>query len=204
VVVGTFNIYILHPHWLAKHGLIEKGTGVLMETNVAQAGFRFRMPKDRVTWRIAPTQIAVETEVPEVDCGAIIATVLDALPETPLFGLGNNAVYAADLTALDALPEHVRKFPQCQSAGVKETVVQRTFHVGLKHDEHRFTNLQISIEEEGIELLHNVHTELRDRDTRTAAIPAAKMFFEDRETAKDLMQRFLGTGIEYGTSNHGT
>ncbi len=204
VVVGTFNIYILHPPWLEKHGLIEKSTGVLMETNFAQPGFRFRLVKDRVTWNIAPNQIAVETEDPAIDCGSKIGAILGALPETPLFGLGNNSVYVADLRDMDSLPGPIRKFSQVQSPNVKDTVAQRTFHVGLKHDEHRSTNLQISIQEKEIELLCNVHTELRDRDTRTAAVPAAEKFFEDRAAAETLAEHFWGTGIEHGAGNDGT
>jgi hypothetical protein len=200
--VGTFNIYILHPQWLAKHGLIEKGTGVLMEANLAQPGFRFRLPKDRVTWTVAPNQIAVETEDPGANCGDMIATILEALPETPLFGLGNNVVYRADFAELGTLPEPISNFPLVPSPNADDKVVQRTFHVGVKHDEHRSTNLQISIkEEEEIELLCNAHTELRDLETKTVAVPAAKRFFEDRATVKTLAQHFFGMGIEYGTSN---
>lgn len=40
VVVGTFNIYILRPQWLAKHEIIETGTEVGIETNLTQPGFR--------------------------------------------------------------------------------------------------------------------------------------------------------------------
>ena len=156
VVVGTFNIYILHPQWLAKHGVIdlEGGTGVFMEGNLSQPGFRFRLSKDRVawnTWSIAPSQIAVETEDPAADCGAMIAAVLEALPETPLFGLGNNVVYRADLADLETLPGPIREFPQVQSPNTGDKVVQRTFHVGIKHGEDRSTNLQISIREGDIE-----------------------------------------------------
>jgi hypothetical protein len=201
VVVGTFNIYILHPQWLAKHGLVEKGTGVHMETNLAQPGFRFRLPKVHVIWNIAPQQIAVETDDPQVDCGAKISVVLDALPETPLFGLGNNIVYRADLADLGTLPEPIRNFPCVESPDKNDKVVQRTFHFGVKHDEHRSTNLQVSIKDDEIELLCNVHTELRDRDTRTVAVAAANKFFEDRTAAKTLAQHFFGTGIENAFTN---
>lgn len=201
VVVGTFNIYILHPQWLAKHGLIEKGTGVFMESNLAQPGFRFRLPENCVTWTVAPHQIAVETDDPTTDCGAMIATVLDALPETPFFALGNNAVYRADLAELETLPELIRNLVHVPSPDAEGKVVQRTFHVGLKHDEHRSTNLQISIREEGIELLCNAHTELRDRDAKTVVVPAAKRFFEDRAATKILAQHFFGTGIDNAPSN---
>ncbi len=201
VVVGTFNIYILNPQWLAKHGLIEKGMGVLMETNLAQPGFRFQLSDQHVTWNIAPHQIAVETDDAEVDCGAKIGGVLGALPETPLFALGNNVVYRADLAELESLPQPIREFPFVESSNAADKVVQRTFHFGVKHDQHRTTNLQVSIREDEVELLCNVHTELRDRDTRTCAIPAAKKFFEDRASAKALAQHFFGTGIEYASSN---
>jgi hypothetical protein len=201
VAVGTFNIYILHPQWLAKHDLIEKGTGVLMETNLAQPGFRFRLLKDRVTWIISPYQIAFESEDRATDCGARIATVLDALPETPLFGLGNNVVYKADLAELEALPESIRNFVRAPHPDADGKVVQQTLHVALKHDDHRTTNLQLLIKEESIELLCNLHTELRDRDTRTESVPAAKRFLEDRAASATLAQNYFGIGIEHAPSN---
>jgi hypothetical protein len=201
VVVGTFNIFILHPQWLAKQGLIEKGTGVFMETNLAEPGFRFRMAKDRVTWNIAPHKIAVETEDPTVDCGAKIASVLEKLPETPLFALGNNVVYRADLAEKGTLAESIRDFPWIESPSTGDTVIQRTFHVGVKHDQHRSMSIQVSIKEDEIELVGNAHTELRDRDTLSEVIPAAQRFFADREDLETSLRHFFGTGIKYASSD---
>jgi hypothetical protein len=200
VVVGTFNIYILHPQWLAKQGLIERGTGVFMETNLAEPGFRFRMAKDRVTWNIAPHKIAIETEDPTIDCGAKIGSVLKRLPETPLFALGNNAVYCTDLAEMGTLAESIRDFPRIESPNTDDKVI-RTFHVGIKHDQYRSMNIQVSIKENEIELFGNAHTELRDRDTLTEAVPVAERFFADREDLKTSLQHFFGTGIKYASGN---
>lgn len=200
VVVGTFNMYIVHPEWLARHDIIERGMEVGIETNLAQPGFRFHFPKGKPTWSIAPNRIAVETQDPETDCGTAIAKILRVLPETPLFGLGNNAVYEADLSELDNLAPTIRDFPWPESPNEGETVRQKTFHVGVKRTEYEVANLQIAVREDNIELSCNLHSKLENRsDFNAAAVTAAERFFDDRKYSKILAQHFFGTSIDHGS-----
>ena len=198
VVVGTFNIYIFHPQWFARHKIFEEGMEVGFETNLTRPGFRFRFPKSEATWSVAPDRLVIETEEPGCDCGARIAHVLRILPETPLVAIGNNVHYQADLSERETLSEAIRTFPQTESPTPGQPVVQRTFHVGIKRSEYETVNLQIAIKEDSLELTCNVHRELGNRkDFNEAAIAAAERFFEDRAESKSLAQHFLGTAIDY-------
>ncbi len=202
VVVGTFNMYILHPQWLAKHKIIETGTEVGIETNLTRPGFRFRFPKDKAVWSVAPNRLAIESQDPETDCGETVAKILRALPETPLFALGNNAHYQAELSELENLSPSIRDFPETEPPTKEQSVLQRAFHAGVKRGEHETVNLQISLPHDSIELACNVHTELANREKyNDAAVDAAKRFFEDRTEAKSLAQHFFGTLIDHGPAN---
>ena len=204
VVVGTFNMYILHPQWLAKHEIIERGMEVGIETNLTQPGFRFQFPKDNATWIVAPNRVVIETRDPQTDCGSVIAKVLKVLPETPLFGLGNNAVYEyeAGPSERDAFAPAIRDFPWPESPNEGETIGQKTFHVGVKRTEYEVANLQIAFREDEIELSCNLHTKLEDRsEANAAAITAAERFFDDRTYSKILAQHFFGTSIDHGSTD---
>jgi hypothetical protein len=196
IVVGTFNMYILHPKWLAKHGIIESGVEVAIETNFTQPGFRFTFPKLDIRWLIAPNRVIVESSKPAVDCGAIVAKMLKALPETPLQGLGSNVDYEAELNEIEKLSRTIRDFPQQTSPNAGESIAQRTFHVAVKRGEHEATNLQLSFTETKIELACNVHVGLENRENANeAAIAAASRYFEDRARSDALARYFFGTEV---------
>ena len=202
VVVGTFNMYILHPSWLVKRQIIETGVEVGIETNLTQAGFRFRFPKDKTVWSIAPNRLVLETKDPEADCGQIVAKILKALPETPLFGLGNNVHYHAELSELDNLSEAIREFPRTESPKPEQSVVQRTFHVGVKRSEQETVNLQILIKDDSVELACNIHTKLDGRDeANNEAIAAAEGFFRDQDMSEELARHFFGVTISHDAND---
>lgn len=201
VVVGTFNMYIIHPKWLVKHDIIEQGE-VSIHFNLAQPGFRFVPTTHKVTWTVAPDRVVTESEDAAIDCGARVAAVLRKLPETPLFGIGNNVIYRADLSEMAVLASSIRDFLQTSSPDPEQTLAQRSFHVGVKGARGQVTNLQVSVKEDGIELLCNVHTEVRDReDANQAAVDAAERFFEDRVAVKPLIHRFFAAEIEHAPDN---
>lgn len=204
-VIGTFNMYILHPQWLAKNEIIEAGMEVEIETNLTQPGFRFRFSVNKSLWNVTPNRLSIESQDSETDCGQMVAKILKVLPETPLYAMGNNVHYQAKSSDLDNLSEAIREFPRTEPSEPGQTVTQRTFHVGVKSSEHKTSNLQISLTKDGIELACNAHTELGNReDANQAAITAAERFFEDRNEAKSLAQHFFGTSIDHDSNNPGT
>ncbi len=202
VALGTFNIYILHPQWLAAHGIIEPGTEVGIETNLNRPGFRLHLPKGNIVWNISPNRVAVETDDPSHDCGDLVAKVLGALPETPVFGLGNNSTYQADLSIVEELASGIQDFPWPEPPSEYKSIAQRTLHVAVKRDEHEVTNVQLALTDDTAELSCNVHTKLEDRpDSNSTAIHAANQFLEDRTRSKNLAQHILGTSLSYDSNN---
>jgi len=202
VAVGTFNMYILHPQWLAKHEIIEPGTEVGIETNLTQPGFRFRFPDRKATWNVTPNRLVIESQDPGLDCGAAIARVLRILPETPLFALGNNVHYRADLSELEHLSAAIRDYPRTAAPASGQSVARRTFHVAVKRTDLETVNLQVSFKEEEIELACNVHTDVGKHDKpNEAAVAAAECFFDHRAECKALAQHFFGTSIDHDSTN---
>ncbi len=202
VVVGTFNMYILHPQWLADHGIIEVGADVGIETNLTQPGFRFRLPENTAAWKVTPERLVVESRKPEIDCGDTVARVLKALPETPLFALGSNVHYQADPSELENLSDAIRNFPRIPPPTPGQSVEQRTFHMGVKRDDRQSVNVQMSLKEDGIELVCNVHTELANREkANEAAIAAATQFLADRTESTALAQHFFGASTDHGPTD---
>ena len=202
VVVGTFNMYILHPQWLVRNKIIDDPIEVGFETNLARPGFRFRFEKDRSVWSVAPDRLTIETEDPQVDCGKPIAKILQVLSHTPLLALGNNNHYRADLSDLETLSESIREFPRTESPTPDHKVVQRTFHVGIKRTEHEAVNLQIAVKEDFIGLACNVHTNLGGSETPSdRAIAAAERFLDDRAESKSLAQHFFGAAINHAPNS---
>ncbi len=202
VVVGSFNIYILHPKWLAKHEIIDKDVEVGILFNLEQSGFRYHIAKHKVTWNVTPDKIVVESEDPEIDCGDYISKVLSKLPETPLFAIGNNVTYEAEKDETALLNQPIRDFINTAIPMDSETMVQQSLHVALKRREYEIINLQISIKDDKIILRCNVHAELRERtDVCDAAAQAAKQFIEDRNFVKTLVHHYFGMLIEHDTYN---
>jgi hypothetical protein len=189
-------MYILHPHWLSKHGIVEKGIEVGIATNFTQPGFKLTFPNDKSTWTIAPNRLIVESTMPTVNCGEYVAKVLKKLPETPLQALGSNVHYEAPPSEMESLATAIVEFPKTECPQSDETVAQRTFHVGVKHED-KVANLQLALTDEKLELSCNVHESLENRDNaNVAAITAARRFFDDRVWAKSLARHFFGTAIE--------
>jgi len=196
VVAGTFNMYIVQPAWLAKIGIIPKGTEVAIGSKLDEPGFRFSSHKLRSQWIITPSRIEVATESTEEDCGAKVAAVLQALPWTPLAGLGNNAFFAAPLQEVESLPEEMRHAPKTPPG---YDLTQRSFHFGASQD-GRIFNLQLNITKDELELIVNVHTELRSRDSEVGQA-AARRFLRDRKDAEALIGHYFKASIEYANND---
>jgi hypothetical protein len=200
VVVGTFNMYILNPQWLAGNKIIDDSSDVGFETNLTRPGFRFRIKQ--AVWSVAPDRLTIETQDPEVDCGKVIADILQKLPHTPLVAIGSNTQYEANLSELEKLSQAIRDFPRAESPSSGYKVAQRTFHVGVKRAEEETVNLQIAVKEASIALACNVHVDVgRCELPSNAAIDAARRFFDDRVDSERLAQHFFGTAIDHAPNS---
>lgn len=196
VVIGRFNMYIVQPSWLAKIGVIPKGIPVAIGTKLDEPGFRFSSLKLPHRWYVTPNRIEVETEDPEADCGGAVGAVLEKLPWTPLSALGNNAIYEANTGELEELPDLGRFSPHAPEG---YELAQRTFHFGVKREDHLY-NLQLSVYEETIELSTNAHTDLSGKESEDAQ-QAARRFLADRQEAEKLIKEIFKARIEHGDGN---
>jgi hypothetical protein len=192
VAVGTFNIYIVQPAWLAGRGIIPKATPIAMEAKLDEPGFRFSSTKMRSKWTVTPTRIDVSSDNPDEDCGAPVSKVLHFLQWTPIKAVGNNATYEAPLSELESLRDLLGVYPACPEGF---TPRQRSFHVGLGRGDQVF-NVQLSVTDKGVELATNTHTDTTNRDNELAQF-AAQNFLQHRQIAEQLACDFFGVEIDH-------
>jgi hypothetical protein len=196
VAVGTFNIYVIQPAWLAEIGIIPKSTQVEIYSDLTEPGFRFTSSKLNSRWVITPNRIHVETDDPNKDCGVEMAKVLGHLPWTPLVALGNNTTYLAPRDEIAGLPLIAAIDPPVPEGF---DFVQKTVHLGLRQGETLF-NLQVAATEEELELSCNAHTELKGRSSDFAQ-ESAMRFFEVRKTAQSLITALFQASVTNVSDN---
>ena len=192
VAVGTFNIYIVQPAWLAARGIIPQNIQVAIGSNLDEPCFRFHSPKLRSQWVVTPGRIEVQTRTANEDCGALVSKVLEKLPWTPLKAVGINATYRAPLEDLESLAA-LTGFQPAAPDGY--SVEQKALHLVLKQGEHLFS-LQLSALKEYIELDVNVHTEITEHGSDLGSRSAGK-FFEHRKQLETLISDIFKVSVEY-------
>lgn len=204
VVAGTFNIYVVQPSLLVQLGIIpEDERKTQLYVNLRQPSLKFTaeaMPG--VNWTVSTEHLIAETDSPDVNCGNIMASVLDALKYTPLRGIGTNLYLNADAKELTSAA--IRKvFPDLPEIRGGETS-QRTVHAAIKRDGAIF-NIQASTTKAGIELLLNVHTELTEvpklSDANQVAVEVARNFQARTEEAVNIARELFGVEINHGGNN---
>jgi hypothetical protein len=132
----------------------------------------------------------------------MVAQVLGILRETPVFAIGNNLHYTAELAEAEQLPGAFREFPQTDGIPAEFDIAQRTVHFAVNRGENETVNLQVAIKDEEIELLGNVHYRVgNSEDPNAAAVAAAERFFSDRGETESLAKRLFGVIIEHDGDN---
>lgn len=118
-----------------------------------------------------------------------MASVIGALPVTPLFAVGNNYSWACKPEDSDLL--RTVTFPKAEPDAAL-SVAQRTWHIAVEESEYTF-NLQLAEQKSEIVLSANVHRSLEgfDLDKRVEpALTSAEMHVEFREKVAEM---FLDT-----------
>ena len=198
VAVGTFNIYIIQPHYLAQMGALDEGAKVHLETDIRQPGFRFQIEGRNIKWNVRPDKLIVQSTSWGDDCGGCIAKVLRCLQWTPIRGIGVNADFGCNAEAAEALLQGVlldRNRPE------NYEMAQRTWHRGLKSESGLLTNIQLSLSETKVGLSLNVHTELANVGVQSElaerAMAACAAFRDSLEHAVDLAASILPVELHY-------
>jgi len=201
VAVGTFNIYIVQPHWLAEIGLLKEHSQLRMEADFNRPGFRFRVDGAQIRWNVRPDRLMLETQSADEDCGEPLATVLKVLEWTPLLGVGTNLEFEAEPAILSRLS---CPLPKCEAPDGFE-VGQRTWHISVIRGPHQF-NFQLALQAAddpaaapAVGLSINVHTDTSKENghQRSSALgqSACKLFRPHCDEALALASDFLGVEI---------
>ena len=199
VAVGTFNMYIVQPSWLAELGIIPKGIPVTISVKGDEPGLRFDSPKLPTIWVISPTRIEVSTKDYREDCGERLARVLHSLPWTPLKAVGTNAFFKAatndpDVKVAGSCFDSFN--PQCPEEYMIE---QRGIAFGVKHEEHHL-NMQLTILTDRVDLDANAHTEIDRTGVAGSELAqrAMRKFFDHRKKLEILIEQVFKVQVNYG------
>jgi len=197
VAVGTFNIYVIQPKWLAEVGIWPDPSQVQMASDLNRPGFRYRSEGLPTQWEVRPDRLILHTFSSADDCGGLLSSVLEKLAWTPLFGIGLNVEFEGDLAELDRARTNCTP-PACEVPEGYE-LKQRTCHLGMARGDHIF-NLQLSAYEKS-ELSINVHTDLKDKGRQGYITELARetcnRFFEIRDEAVSLATRIFALELKY-------
>ena len=190
ICLGSFNIYIVQPKWLADQGIIPRSIEVAIEANLEEPGFRFSSPALSSRWMLHPSRLAIETDDPREDCGAFMGKVLERLPYTPLIALGKNFDYLAEETS----PDELKWFEDDSSLSLPRSFKRKASSRGwsFQKGSHLF-NLNVVRDDKGTWFRMNIHTELRGREIESA-LESANLFKKHRTASKGLMNRMFGSG----------
>jgi hypothetical protein len=192
VAVGTFNIYIVQPKWLADTEIIGREASPL-EIDVNRPGFRFYSHNAAIRWHVRPDRLTVESDDYGADCGTPVANVLDTLQWTPLIAVGVNTEFVAEREILGELnqgwrPPDIRDMPGY-------TIRQTTRHAQAERTPYSF-NVQLSVLEANVTVSLNVHLDVSGVEQHQIASQQAqescRLFFQHRREAVQLAREILG------------
>lgn len=94
-IQGTWNVYILQPNWLHRHGFLPAEEQVLLQTLTTGPGFRYSAHNQGLLWTVTPTEVTLDTPGSADAVGPLLARLLEVLPHTPLGEVGVTANYLA-------------------------------------------------------------------------------------------------------------
>jgi hypothetical protein len=199
VALGTFNIYIIQPGWLAKVGMLQQEAEMTVEANMSRPGFRLSLPTQKTFWFVSPEKLAIESVEESVDCGQPMADVLAKLPVTPIFGLGNNVVFESSARDADEFPalRACRDLVQVPNGYTKG---QQIFAASVVREKRIFT-LNVTVQQDVILLSGNAHVQLGDNGTAEMAAPFAARFEDDKRELAELFADVLGVRVNV-TNQH--
>lgn len=198
VIVGTFNIYIIRPDWLARIGLLPDASAVQYETQLTQPGFRLSSDQLGSRWTVLPNRLVLDTKNPTEDCGATADLILDRLPETPLTAIGFNVVLRGDPASIGGWDDKTT-FPSSVVPSEGYECKQRSWHLGVGEGDHTI-NLQLSELQDYVELRANIHFDLKDRRSEFAR-QTARDFFAHRQKCISLLRDLFQARIDDAANN---
>jgi hypothetical protein len=159
VIVGTFNVNVVQPRYLAEMDVFPKETKLSLMVNVTKPGLRFSVEDSPFEWQVSPEKVLVETTSENDECGPQAAKMLEALKWTPLSAVGLNTVLKAPREFAKTLLPNVFGDEIVCPKGF--TVGPRTWHMALMEDGIRH-NIQVSQMDDDCHLSLNTHAAFED------------------------------------------
>ena len=200
VAVGTFNIYIIQPQWLAQMDVWPKGAKCLIQTDLIRPGFQFhRIENDPLRWRVRPESLVVETSEFGADCGKPIADVLQHLHWTRIEAVGSNESYSCPVADASDLIDRMLSLGGGPPEGYADS--QRSWHRAFKRSD-TVTNVQLSVNpaDDKATVALNVHTDVTHQGSQAEVTQMAqdtcRLFREQLAEARELASNLLSVELE--------
>jgi hypothetical protein len=188
VALGPFNPYIISPLWLVKVGLLPGGqVNVLMKVFGEGGSFLFH----GIEWEVSQQRLVISSL--SMDCGELLAKILDLLPHTPVQGVGHNFHFVCGISEWGSSP-----CPQLGSMERKDlgeiSPIEQTRWAGLFLRRDARVEVTVAQTEERMMVLMNYHRGTNPYDFRNA-VAAARTFQDDRNDAAELLRRLAGQEV---------
>jgi hypothetical protein len=197
VLNGSFNIYIFQPAWLITNNLVNPSE-LAIHYDMNRPGCRLSIGEKSCEWTIRPDRLTILANTAATDCGSLTGKIIELLPHTPLFAIGNNIQFKSSIADIDVLSR--RLFGEAGSDIDGYELKQSTWHRSLSIKD-RIINIQMSSNLDEATLSVNVHRELQGKGN-DYAIKSAMSFHADLDSAIRVTNQLLGLSIEHDHSNH--
>jgi hypothetical protein len=194
VAVGTFNMYIIQPHWMTRKGFLPEGLEVRVQVNMSEPGLKFGSTELGMVWEVSPTRLVVQSELPTVNSGERLREIVHALPDTPLTAVGHNFSFIGDVSDLGTIGERLREMAPALP-NPQDVLVNQTFGLVVARGERTFT-VAMTMLPDSAEISVNVNAVVRDREP-AEAWAALQRFQEDRNESVGILRTLVGNRIAY-------
>jgi hypothetical protein len=188
VAVGTFNIYVLQPHWLVERGILPPEE-ITLDTNLSRPGFRLRSPSSSTEWTVVPTRLAIKSAQANRDCGELVGKVLQFLRWTPVTAVGNNLHLVGPVDEIRGA-ESMHAFLRTEFGFGGSAARSRQLGISVPYGTSSMANLTIAVDEpEGgkAKIAVNIHSAFQQLST-DQAVETAKRYLNDRGGAIELVR----------------
>ncbi|WP_437187627.1 hypothetical protein SH668x_001032 [Planctomicrobium sp. SH668] len=183
VVVGTFNIYIFQPEWLAEVLELKAGTHFEIETDLSRPGFKLSSKDFDCNWIVRPGRLQLEGVRPNPQLGDTLAKVIQKLPETPLYAIGKNFSFqVSDTSGLRTEIDDFLNFPNFPQGNVTRTLSGLSVEIGRQ----TYNFVLMKKPNGGMEIAVNIHADAAGL-SHAEIIKELKQFNSDRERALEIV-----------------
>jgi hypothetical protein len=208
VALGKFNPHVISPMWLRKYGIRPEGdVDVRLAPLSDGAAFRYDLEnKGWVEWETDPDSLQVVTNSSVFDCGRAVASVLELLPHTPIWGVENHFQFAGDRRQWNP-----QAAPQLGTVSLSEFGASEQIRwVGSFQRVDCRLNVTVGIEGESVAVLFTFFRPIEARLVAEASTPAdqiapardAALCYEgDHKAARALLRSTFGVEVQNAVAN---